>query len=138
MPVLIMLISSRPEHATLQTWSSSGRDSEIRKLVPLVIRTLREIGLLKQVSPVHLHTAHIEKRNVLVCAGQEFVSQYDDWDLVVLSIVEGVESVVEALRYISRGNDDPGKFSVSRVKCKSQIGLFGPSWQSCCRSSSLP
>src|SRR5213594_1841605 len=78
MPVFIMLISSRPEYATLQTWSSPRRDSEVCKLVPLVIRALRKIRLLKQVSSIHLHTAHVEKQDVLVCAGQEFVSQYYD------------------------------------------------------------
>src|SRR5439155_9648072 len=36
--VLIMLISSSPEYATLQTRSSSRRDSKFRKLVSLVVR----------------------------------------------------------------------------------------------------
>src|SRR3989440_5705469 len=49
----------------------------------------------------------------------------------MLSIVESIEGIVEALRNISRCNDDPGKLAVSSVERETQIRLFRPRWESC-------
>src|SRR2546427_9214416 len=56
----------------------------------------------------------------------------------MLSIVESIKGIVEALRNISRCNDDPRKLTVGSVEREPQIRLFRPRWESCGGVSPLP
>src|SRR5256885_10288741 len=56
----------------------------------------------------------------------------------MLSIVESIEGIVEALRDISRCNDDPGKLAMGSVEREPQIRLFRPRWESCGGTHPLP
>src|SRR5439155_22971580 len=85
-----------------------------------------------------LHPVCVEERNVLVRARQELIGQNDYGNLVMLSIVEGIEGIVEALRNISRCNDDPGKLAVGSVEREPQIRLFRARWECCGGSGYLP
>src|SRR2546428_6420441 len=122
---LLVLVAGVPEDRPLLTQECAGRDGTVAQVEPLV-RIVFGIAVVleDQGAPVDPEIGEVRNRRRGVAVRERLVDEMDDWHLVSVRVVEGQQTVSDALLEVPRREENPRALAVARMEGEPEVALL--------------